>query len=70
MSTAPAPTPMHGDPMWNMASSLLPGLSSTDPSLWTINIKNFVITVLEKVDYFLSWNTQFFSFLVMHQLYD
>ena len=52
-----------------LAPSHLPGFSSINPSLWTINIKTFVTTMLDKFDDYLSWKTQFVSFLVMHQLH-
>ena len=63
------PSGLVGDPTWTIGPALLPRLPPINPSLWTINIKTFVTTILERVDDFLSWKTQFLSFLVMHQLH-
>lgn len=38
------------------------------PSLFSLNIKNFVTIVLSVVEDFLSWRTQFIAFLVTQQL--
>jgi len=39
-------------------------------SLWTINITNYVTMILALVDDYLSWETQFTSFMIMHQVND
>ena len=41
---------------------------SLPPSLWTVNIMEYIITVLASVDDYLSWETQFTFFVIMHQL--
>ena len=63
-------TGFGSDPLWGVAPSLLLGLPTINLNLWITNIKNFVTTTLEKVNDFLSWKTQFSSFIFMHQLHD
>lgn len=67
-STVAFPSGLLGDPTWTVGPTLLLGLPPVNPTLWTINIKTFVTTVLERVDDFLSRKPQCLSFLVMHQL--
>jgi len=50
---------------WLSQGSLTPPLQ---PSLFSINIKNFVTTMLMKVKDFLPWRTQFMAFLVTQWL--
>ena len=43
--------------------------SAPYPSLWTVNITKYVTTIPTSADdYYLSWQTQFTSFVIMHQL--
>jgi len=77
-------TPLYGsqlfgsvgyvDPMWGplLAPYLdtLGGLPPLLPSIWTGNVTTHVVMVLASIDEFLSWHTQFTSFVIMHQLYD
>ena len=45
------------------------GLPPLPPSLWTVNITTYVTTILASVDDYLSWETKFTSFIIMHQLH-
>lgn len=44
------------------------GLPSLPPTIWTVNITTYVTTVISSLDDYLSWETQFTSFLFMHLL--
>ena len=59
------------DDIWSL-TSLVPLHGSSLPilpsSLWTVNITTYVMTILALVDNYLSWETQFTSFVIMYQL--
>lgn len=38
------------------------------PNIWTVNVTTYVMVVLANVDDYLSWRTQFSSFVIIHQI--
>ncbi|KAJ8423765.1 hypothetical protein Cgig2_028266 [Carnegiea gigantea] len=59
------PPPPTLDTSWLSLGLSLPHIH---PSIFSINIKNFITIVLTTVENFLSWRTQFVAFLVTQQL--
>ncbi|KAJ8445793.1 hypothetical protein Cgig2_027874 [Carnegiea gigantea] len=68
-STTPPPPPVLQPPVdfssWPSTGASLPPIH---PTLFTVNVKNFITVVLTTVEDFLSWRTQFIAFLVTQQL--
>ncbi|KAL2902331.1 Retrovirus-related Pol polyprotein from transposon RE1 [Bienertia sinuspersici] len=68
-STYSNPGSSNASPMLHPINPLSSDLSSIHVNtLFTLNIKNYVTTVLQHVEDYLPWRTQFESFLVSHGL--
>ena len=53
---------------WGLSSTHTGGLSLLPSNIWMVNITTYVSVTPTTVDDYLSWHTQFSSFVIMHQI--